>query len=63
MVCAVLPVAAVAVPVSIDLCVAPATLFVVPMESRIISVADIDRDGVHIDVARGSAYDAYLSRR
>src|SRR5690349_21655608 len=37
-------------------------VFVVPQESPITTVADVDRAGVRVGVKRGSAYDLYLSR-
>jgi len=37
-------------------------VFVVPQESPITAVADVDRAGVRVGVKRGSAYDLYLSR-
>ncbi|MGW0228124.1 transporter substrate-binding domain-containing protein [Actinopolymorpha singaporensis] len=37
-------------------------VFVVPRDSPLSSVADVDRPGVRIGVKRGSAYDLYLSR-
>jgi len=36
--------------------------FVVPASSALTSMADIDRAGVRVAVARGSAYDLYLTR-
>jgi polar amino acid transport system substrate-binding protein len=37
-------------------------VYLVPKESALKSVEDVDRDGVRIAVAKGSAYDLYLSR-
>ena len=37
-------------------------VYVVPSCSALRTVEDVDRDGVRIAVARGSAYDLYLSR-
>jgi polar amino acid transport system substrate-binding protein len=37
-------------------------IYVVPKDSPLQTVGDVDRDGVHIAVAKGSAYDLYLSR-
>jgi polar amino acid transport system substrate-binding protein len=37
-------------------------VFVVPQDSDLIQVSDIDRPGVRIGVKRGSAYDLFLSR-
>ncbi|MET9023832.1 transporter substrate-binding domain-containing protein [Actinopolymorpha sp. NPDC004070] len=37
-------------------------VLVVPQDSSLSSVADLDRPGVRIGVKRGSAYDLYLSR-
>jgi polar amino acid transport system substrate-binding protein len=37
-------------------------VFVVPVDSTVTSVADVDRLGVSIGVKRGSAYDLYLTR-
>jgi polar amino acid transport system substrate-binding protein len=37
-------------------------VYVVPKESRLQTVEDVDRDGVRIAAAKGSAYDLYLSR-
>lgn len=36
--------------------------YLVPAESALRSIADVDRPGVRIAVGRGSAYDLYLSR-
>jgi polar amino acid transport system substrate-binding protein len=36
--------------------------YMVPADSALKTVADVDRDGVRIAVAKGSAYDLYLSR-
>ena len=36
--------------------------YVVPRNSPIRSNADVDRDGVRVVAAKGSAYDLYLSR-
>jgi polar amino acid transport system substrate-binding protein len=36
--------------------------YIVPTASPLKNIADVDRDGVHIAVARGSAYDLYLTR-
>jgi polar amino acid transport system substrate-binding protein len=36
--------------------------FVVPENSDLLSMADIDRPGVRVAVARGSAYDLFLTR-
>jgi polar amino acid transport system substrate-binding protein len=36
--------------------------YMVPRESPLRAVADVDRDGVRIAVAKGSAYDLYLTR-
>jgi polar amino acid transport system substrate-binding protein len=36
--------------------------YLVPAASPLRSVADVDRDGVRVAVARGSAYDLYLAR-
>jgi polar amino acid transport system substrate-binding protein len=36
--------------------------YMVPMDSALKTVTDVDRDGVRIAVAKGSAYDLYLSR-
>jgi polar amino acid transport system substrate-binding protein len=36
--------------------------YLVPADSPLRSVADVDRDGVRIAVARASAYDLYLTR-
>ena len=36
--------------------------YMVPTDSALKTVADVDRDGVRIAVAKGSAYDLYLSR-
>jgi polar amino acid transport system substrate-binding protein len=36
--------------------------YMVPKESPLRTVADVDRDGVRIAVAKGSAYDLYLTR-
>jgi polar amino acid transport system substrate-binding protein len=37
-------------------------VYLVPRDSALQSVEDVDRDGVRIAVAKGSAYDLYLSR-
>lgn len=37
-------------------------VFAVPIDSPIITVDDVDRDGVRIGVKRGSAYDLFLTR-
>jgi polar amino acid transport system substrate-binding protein len=37
-------------------------VYLVPKDSILQTVADVDRDGVRIAVAAGSAYDLYLSR-
>ena len=37
-------------------------VYLVPKDSPLQSVEDVDRDGVRIAVAKGSAYDLYLSR-
>jgi polar amino acid transport system substrate-binding protein len=37
-------------------------VYLVPKDSRLHTVEDVDRDGVRIAVAKGSAYDLYLSR-
>ncbi len=37
-------------------------IYVVPRDSALRSVEDVDRDGVRVAVARGSAYDLYLTR-
>ncbi|MBF4163526.1 transporter substrate-binding domain-containing protein [Nocardioides acrostichi] len=37
-------------------------VFVVPADSAVQTLADIDRSGVRIGVKRGSAYDLYLTR-
>jgi polar amino acid transport system substrate-binding protein len=36
--------------------------YLVPASSPLRSIADVDRDGVRVAVARGSAYDLYLTR-
>jgi polar amino acid transport system substrate-binding protein len=36
--------------------------YMVPVDSPLKTVADVDRDGVRIAVAKGSAYDLYLTR-
>src|SRR3954468_6343189 len=36
--------------------------YMVPVESPLRAVTDVDRDGVRIAVAKGSAYDLYLTR-
>jgi polar amino acid transport system substrate-binding protein len=36
--------------------------YMVPADSALKSIADVDHDGVRIAVARGSAYDLYLTR-
>jgi polar amino acid transport system substrate-binding protein len=37
-------------------------VYVVPKESALRTVADVDRDGVRVAVAQGSAYELYLTR-
>jgi polar amino acid transport system substrate-binding protein len=37
-------------------------VFVVPADSGLATVADVDRDGVRIGVKHGSAYDLFLTR-
>jgi polar amino acid transport system substrate-binding protein len=37
-------------------------VYLVPKDSTLQTVEDVDRDGVRIAVAKGSAYDLYLSR-
>lgn len=37
-------------------------VYVVPKDSKLDTVADVDRDGVRVAVAQGSAYDLYLTR-
>jgi polar amino acid transport system substrate-binding protein len=37
-------------------------VYMVPKDSKIASVADVDRDGIRIGVSRNSAYDLYLTR-
>ena len=37
-------------------------VYVVPHDSALRTVADVDRDGVRVAVAEGSAYDLYLTR-
>jgi polar amino acid transport system substrate-binding protein len=37
-------------------------VFAVPVDSPLMAVADVDRDGVRIGVKHGSAYDLYLTR-
>jgi polar amino acid transport system substrate-binding protein len=37
-------------------------VYMVPKDSKIASVADVDRDGTRIGVSRNSAYDLYLTR-
>jgi polar amino acid transport system substrate-binding protein len=37
-------------------------VYVVPKESGLKAIADVDRDGVRIGVNKGSAYDLYLTR-
>jgi polar amino acid transport system substrate-binding protein len=37
-------------------------VYVVPVDSPVRSVADVDRDGVRVGVKHGSAYDLYLTR-
>ena len=37
-------------------------VYMVPTDSKIASVADVDRDGIRIGVSRNSAYDLYLTR-
>src|SRR3954468_109874 len=37
-------------------------VYVVPDSSPVLSVADVDRDGVRVGVKKGSAYDLFLSR-
>jgi polar amino acid transport system substrate-binding protein len=36
--------------------------YMVPVDSPLKAIADVDRDGIRIAVARGSAYDLYLTR-
>jgi len=36
--------------------------YIVPANSPLKAIADVDRDGVRISVSRGSAYDLYLQR-
>jgi polar amino acid transport system substrate-binding protein len=36
--------------------------YLVPKESPLQTIADVDRDGVRVAVAQGSAYDLYLTR-
>ena len=37
-------------------------VYMVPKDSKIASVADVDHDGIRIGVSRNSAYDLYLTR-
>ena len=37
-------------------------VYVVPKDSPLQTVADVDRDGIRVAVAQGSAYDLYLTR-
>ena len=37
-------------------------VYMVPKDSKIASVADVDRDGIRIGVSKNSAYDLYLTR-
>ena len=37
-------------------------VYLVPKDSALHTVADVDRDGVRVAVAQGSAYDLYLTR-
>src|ERR1044071_2670844 len=37
-------------------------VYAVPVDSPIVTHADVDRPGVRVGVKRGSAYDLYLSR-
>ena len=37
-------------------------VYVVPADSALTSVSDVDRDGVRVGVKQGSAYDLYLTR-
>jgi polar amino acid transport system substrate-binding protein len=37
-------------------------VYMVPKDSKIASVADVDRDGIRIGVSRNSAYDLFLTR-
>ena len=37
-------------------------VYVVPVDSPVVSVADVDRDDVRVGVKEGSAYDLFLSR-
>ena len=37
-------------------------VYLVPKDSKLHTVADVDRDGVRVAVAQGSAYDLYLTR-
>jgi polar amino acid transport system substrate-binding protein len=37
-------------------------VYLVPKDSGLHAVADVDRDGVRVGVAQGSAYDLYLTR-
>jgi polar amino acid transport system substrate-binding protein len=37
-------------------------VYMVPKDSKIAGVADVDRDGIRIGVSRNSAYDLYLTR-
>jgi polar amino acid transport system substrate-binding protein len=37
-------------------------VYVVPKDSALKSIADIDHDGIRVAVAQGSAYDLYLTR-
>ncbi|OAI42753.1 hypothetical protein AYO41_03745 [Verrucomicrobia bacterium SCGC AG-212-E04] len=36
--------------------------YIVPADSKLTEIADVDRDGVRIAVGRGSAYDLFLTR-
>ena len=37
-------------------------VYVVPKDSPLQTVADVDRDGIRVAVAQGSAYDLFLTR-
>jgi len=37
-------------------------VYLVPKDSGLLTVGDVDRDGVRVAVAQGSAYDLYLTR-
>jgi polar amino acid transport system substrate-binding protein len=37
-------------------------VYMVPKDSKIASVADVDRDGIRVGVSKNSAYDLYLTR-